>query len=194
MTEKENYSSKVKLNNFDPSLGLDRGASIIKEIAWYFIKVFFFLSAIPYPNSLKSGLLRVFGAKVGKGLVIKPKVNIHFPWKLDIGNHVWIGEEVIILNFEKASIGNNVCISQRSFLCGGNHDFKDPAMRYKNGPITLNDGCWIGACAFIGPKVTIGCDTVVLVGSIITSDLKANLVYRNNIQEVKKERWTSFTN
>ena len=182
-------TSKVSLKDFDASVGLDRGASRFKELCWYLIKVIFFLSALPYPSSLKTKLLRIFGAKIGQGLVIKPRVNIHFPWKLEIGNHVWIGEEAFLSNFEKFTIGNNVCISQRSFLCGGNHDYRNPAMPYRNGPITLKDGAWVGACCFIGPNVTIGTDTVITVGSVIVSNQEGNNVITKPIAPQTKVRW-----
>jgi len=182
-------SSKVRLNQFDSSLGLDRGAGKLKEVIWYLFKMFFFLSAFPFPSFMKVYLLRMFGAKVGENVNIKPRVNIHFPWKLEIGNDVWIGEEVFILNFEKITIGNNVCISQRTFICGGNHDYRLPSMPFRNGPIILNDGCWIGACCFIGPNVTVGVDSVLTVGSIVTSDVKSNLVCRRTGQDFEKKRW-----
>ncbi|MFC4097740.1 LbetaH domain-containing protein [Euzebyella saccharophila] len=182
-------NSRVSLKDFNPNIGLDRGAGKLKELCWYLTKVIFFLSALPYPNGLKSKILRLFGAQVGKGVVIKPRVNIHFPWKLEIGNYVWIGEEAFLLNFEKLTIGNNVCISQRSFLCGGNHDYRNPAMPYRNGPITLKDGCWIGACCFIGPNVTIGIDTVITVGSVIVSDQDENGVHTRPILTKTKLRW-----
>jgi putative colanic acid biosynthesis acetyltransferase WcaF len=181
--------SKVRLKDFDASIGLDRGASKLKEMCWYFVKVLFFLSAFPCPRSFKIFLLRLFGAKIGQGVVIKPRVNIHFPWKLEIENHVWIGEEVFILNFEKVIIESNVCISQRAFLCGGNHDYKDPTMPYRNGPITLKEGSWIGANCFIGPHVTIGVDTVVTVGSVVTSNVDSHIVCRIMPAEFKKKRW-----
>ncbi|MRI02120.1 colanic acid biosynthesis acetyltransferase WcaF [Kriegella sp. EG-1] len=181
--------SKVKLSGFNPSAGLDRGAPRWKEAIWYLIKVLIFRSALPYPSKLKISILRAFGAKIGKDTVLKPKINIHFPWKLDIGNNVWIGEEVFILNFEKVTIGDNVCISQRAFLCGGNHNYKNPSMDYRNGPITLEDGCWVGACCFVGPNVTIGVDTVVVAGSIVTKNVAANLVCRINPKEFQKRRW-----
>jgi putative colanic acid biosynthesis acetyltransferase WcaF len=181
--------SKVRLDLFDSKLGLDRGASKPKEILWYLIKIIFFLSAIPYPSKLKVFILSVFGAKIGTGVVIKPRVNIHFPWNLVIGNNVWIGEEAFLLNFELLSIGNNVCISQRAFLCGGNHDYKISSMPYRNGPITLEDGCWIGASSFVGPNVTIGTDTVVSVGSVVTQSLEGNGVYRGNPAQFIKNRW-----
>jgi putative colanic acid biosynthesis acetyltransferase WcaF len=112
-----NSVSKVNLKEFDTG-GFDRGAGKLKEALWYITKMIFFLSSFPYPNSLKLSLLRAFGAKVGIGVIIKPRVNIHFPWKVEIGSYVWIGEEVFILNFEKVVIGSNVCISQRALLCG----------------------------------------------------------------------------
>jgi putative colanic acid biosynthesis acetyltransferase WcaF len=181
--------TKVRLDLFDSKIGLDRGVSKLKEIIWYFVKIIFFLSAIPYPSSFKVLLLRLFGSKVGEGLVIKPRVNIHFPWKLIIGDNVWIGEEAFLLNFELLSIGNNVCVSQRVFLCGGNHDYKIYSMPFRNGSITLEDGCWIGASSFVGPCVTIGTDTVVSAGSVVTQSLAENGIYRGNPAQFIKNRW-----
>jgi putative colanic acid biosynthesis acetyltransferase WcaF len=181
--------SKVNLSNFNANIGLDRGVRKLIEMIWYLVKIIFFLSAIPFPSSFKVKVLRLFGAKIGKGLIIKPRVNIHFPWKLEIGDNVWIGEEVFLLNFEPLTIGDNVCISQRAFICGGNHDYKVPSMPYRNGPITLEDGCWIGASSFVGPWVTIGIDTVVSVGSVVTQSLKGNGIYRGNPVQLIKNRW-----
>lgn len=180
---------KVRLDLFNSQLGLDRGASKVKEMLWYVIKVVFFLSAIPYPSKFKVFLLKAFGAKVGKGLVIKPRVNIHFPWKLVVGDNVWIGEEVFFLNFELLTIGNNVCISQKVFVCGGNHDYKDPTMPYRNGVIVLEDGSWVGAASFVGPNVKIGINTIVSVGSIVTKSLPENGVFSGNPLKLVKERW-----
>jgi putative colanic acid biosynthesis acetyltransferase WcaF len=181
--------SKVNLSSFDASVGLNRGSTKLKEIIWYLFKMFFFLSAFPFPSSFKVRILRMFGSKIGTGLVIKPRVNIHFPWKLEIGNNVWIGEEAFILNFELLGIGSNVCISQRTFLCGGNHDYKIVSMPYRNGPITLEDGCWVGANSFVGPNVTIGVDSVISAGSVVTQSLAANGIYRGNPALLIKERW-----
>jgi putative colanic acid biosynthesis acetyltransferase WcaF len=180
--------SRVTLDKFDP-IDLDRGASKIKEALWYFVKMMFFLTPFPFPNRLKRRLLIFFGAKVGKNVLIKPRVNIHFPWKLEIGNDVWIGEEVFLLNFELLKIGNNVCISQRAFLCGGNHNYKIPSMPYRNGTITLEDGCWIGAQCFVAPNVVIGMDCVVSAGSIVTSSLPENSIYSGNPAKFIKKRW-----
>jgi putative colanic acid biosynthesis acetyltransferase WcaF len=189
MNKQSTNQSKVRLNQFNSSDGCDRGVSKMTELTWYLIKIVFFLSPIPYPNKLKLFFLKLFGAKVGLGINIKPRVNIHMPWKLEIGDYTWIGEEVFILNFEKVKIGNNACISQRVFLCGGNHDYRDYAFRYRNGPITIEDGAWVGASCFVGPDVIIGIDTVVSAGAVVTASLEANGVYKGNPAMFVKKRW-----
>lgn len=183
------YTSNIKLSNFDSSKGLNRGVNKITEATWYVVKILFFLTAVPFPQKLKALLLRLFGAKIGKNIVIKPRVNIHMPWKLEIGDYVWIGEEVFILNFEQVKIGRNACISQRAFLCGGNHHYRDPAFSYRNGPIIVEDGAWVGACCFVGPNVTIGVDTVVTAASVVTTNLNANSIYKGNPAVFVKMRW-----
>jgi putative colanic acid biosynthesis acetyltransferase WcaF len=71
----------------------------------------------------------------------------------------------------------------------GNHDYRDPAFKYRNGPITIEDGAWIGASCFVGPYVTIGIDTVVSASSVVTTKLKSNSIYRGNPLEFVKKRW-----
>jgi putative colanic acid biosynthesis acetyltransferase WcaF len=181
--------TKVRLDLFDPKIGLDRGVSMPKEMIWYLIKSLFFLSSIPYPSKFKVFLLRLFGAKIGIGITIKPRVNIHFPWKLIVGDYVWIGEEVFILNFELLTIGNHVCISQRAFLCGGNHDYKKETMLYRNGPIILEDGSWVGANVFVAPNVVIRADCIITAGSVVTKTADENGIYRGNPAQKINTRW-----
>jgi len=178
----------TRVNNSKP-LVLERGASFGTEALWYITKVIFFLSALPYPQRLKHYLLRRFGASIGEGVYIKPRVNIHMPWRLRIGDYAWIGEEVFILNFEQVAIGAHACVSQRAFLCTGNHDYRDPHMPFRNRPITVGDGAWVGAQVFVGPGVTISDETVVTAGSIVTADLPARMVCRGNPCEPVKPRW-----
>jgi putative colanic acid biosynthesis acetyltransferase WcaF len=180
--------SKVALHEFSPA-GLDRGAGKAKEMLWYLVKMLFFLTAFPFPSNLKRKLLVIFGAKVGKNVVIKPRINIHFPWKLEIGDDVWIGEEACLLNFEPLKIGNNVCISQRAFLCGGNHDYKISSMPYRTGPITLEDGCWVGAQCFVAPNVVIGTDCVVSACSVVTNSLPENSICSGSPAKFIRNRW-----
>lgn len=180
---------KTRLDLFDPRKGLDRGRSKAVELVWYLLKCAFFLSALPWPSGWRVALLRGFGAKVGEGVVIKPRVNVHFPWKLVVGDHAWIGEEAFILNFEPVTIGSHACISQRAFLCTGNHDFRDPAFSYRNAPITIGAGAWVGAGVFVGPGVTVGEETVVAAGAVVTRSLPANVLCSGNPARERGPRW-----
>jgi len=82
---------KTRLDQFDAEKGLDRGRSKAVEAAWYLLKCVFLLSALPWPSGVKAKLMRAFGAKIGEGVVIKPRVNVHFPWNLEVAEHAdWI--------------------------------------------------------------------------------------------------------
>ena len=182
---------KTRLDQFDAEKGLDRGRSKGFLAGWYLLKCLFLLSAWPWPMGLKRCLLRAFGAKIGEGVVIKPRVNVHFPWKLEVGDHAWIGEEVFILNFEPVKIGAHACISQRAFLCTGNHDYRDPQFTYRNAPITIGSGAWIGAGVFVGPGVEVGEEAVAVAGSVITRNVPANTIVAGNPASERGPRWKS---
>jgi putative colanic acid biosynthesis acetyltransferase WcaF len=181
--------TRVRLDRFSAREGLDRGRPAWFESVWYLCKCCFFLSPLPWPQACKRGLLRAFGASVGSGVVIKPRVNIHFPWKLSLGDHVWLGEEVFILNFEPVNIGAHVCISQRAFLCAGNHDYRNPHFPYRNAPIAIEDGAWIGAQVFVGPGVTVGREAVAAAGSVVTRNLEPESVCSGNPCSRIRSRW-----
>lgn len=183
----------MRLDLFDASENFDRGRPTWFEAVWYLVKIVFFLSGLPWPSSLKCALLRAFGAKIGDGVVIKPRVNIHFPWRLEVGAHSWIGEEVFILNLEPVRIGTHVCISQRAFLCTGNHDFASVNFAYRNEPIFISDGAWIGASVFVGPGVNIGSESVVLAGSAAVKSLPTSMICRGNPAVVRSPRWKAVT-
>ncbi len=182
-------ATRVRNDLFDPHQGLERGRPYWFEAVWYLFKCVFFLTALPFPSSLKRSLLRGFGARIGKGVIIKPRVNIHFPWKLSAGDFTWIGEEVSILNLEPVSIGSHCCLSQRAFLCTGNHHYKQVAMPYRNRSITVEDGAWIGAQAFLAPGVRIGREAVVCAGSIVTENQPEEMVCGGNPCVPLRKRW-----
>ena len=179
----------VRLDLFDRTRGLQRGRSFLIEAMWHLTKCLLFLTPLPVPSRFKCFLLRLFGARVGRGVVIKPQVKILFPWKLTIGDFAWIGEEVFILNFEPVRIGAHCCISQRAFLCGGGHDYRQPAMPYRNGPIVVEDGAWVGAQVFVSQGVTIGTEAGITAGSVVTRNQPPTLVCGGNPCLPIKERW-----
>ena len=181
--------TRVRNDLFDPRKGLDRGRARWVEAAWYAAKCLLFLPPWPVPSSAKCAVLRFFGARVGRGVVIKPRVNIHLPWKLVIGDFTWLGEEVFILNFEQVTMGAHCCVSQRVFLCTGNHDYGQVDFPYRNRPITVEDGAWVGAQSFVGPGVTISAEAVIMAGSVVTRNQPAAMVCGGNPCVPIKPRW-----
>ena len=130
------------------------------------VRSLFFAPWVPLPSAWKVAWLRVFGAKIGRGVVIRSRVNITFPWKFMCGDHVWIGDEVMILSLAEVTIGSNVCVSQRAFLCTGSHRFGRETFDLVTKPITVGDGCWIAAQAFVGPGVDLPPGTLVKSGEV----------------------------
>jgi len=163
-----------------------RGASRLKEAAWWAVRALFFQTPLPWPSVLRVALLRAFGARVGAGVVIRARVNVTFPWRLAVGDHVWIGEEVLILSLAQVTIGSHCCISQRTFLCTGSHDFSSPAFTLRTAPIMIREGCWVAAAVFVGPGVTIGPGSMITAGSVATRDVPPGVIVRGNPAEVIK--------
>jgi len=158
----------------------DRGASRLKESLWLLTSLLLFQACPISLSAIKNCVLRLFGARVGKGVVIKPRVRITFPWKLAIGNDVWLGEECWLLNLDQIVIGNNVCISQRAFLCTGSHNYKSSTFDLIVKPIAVHDGVWLGAGCWVGPGVQVGNHAILTAGSVASDDLEPLGIYRGN--------------
>lgn len=179
-------SIKQDLSSFNNSW-YKPGANVLKRFCWYLTNECWFRSGFPV-SGIKVLLLRIYGAKVGAGVVIKPHVNIKYPWRLTIGNHVWIGEEVWIDNLEDVIIEDHVCISQGAMLLCGNHDYKKTTFDLLPGKITLKTGSWIGAKSMVGPGVTVNKNAILSVSSVASNDLDENFIYRGNPAQKVKER------
>lgn len=164
----------IQLKGYHTS-GFDRGASRVREAMWMLARLVFFQNAFPWPSGLRCRILRRFGASIGEGVVIRCQVNITFPWRLAIGDHVWIGDEVFILSLADVRIGSNTCISQRAFLCTGSHDFSRETFDLITRPIVIGDGCWVGAQAFVGPGVTFGSSSRCLAGAVVAKDVPSGV-------------------
>lgn len=131
---------------------------------WYVTNALFFRSSLLglLPSSVKAAILRGFGARVGRGLVMKPRVDIKAPWFLEIGDNVWLGERVWIDNHTTVRLGSNVCVSQGAYLFTGNHDWSDPAFAFFCKPITIGDSVWVTAFSVIEPGSDVPNCTAVL--------------------------------
>jgi putative colanic acid biosynthesis acetyltransferase WcaF len=171
------------LGNYTP------GAPLWKQLAWYFLGHPLFASYwIPF-SGFKVGLLRCFGAQMGTGIRIKPGVRVKFPWRLSLGDYVWVGEDSWFDNLAPITIGNHVCISQGVYLCTGNHDWSDLNFALRVAPITIGDQCWIAAKSTIGPGVNIGTGVVLTMGTVAARSLPEMGIYAGNpVQKIKDRK------
>lgn len=176
---------KTDLSKYDNSWY--QPGSKLKTTLWYFVNAVFFLNPLNPVSGIKVKLLRLFGAKIGEGVVIKPGVNIKYPWKLEIGDHCWIGEKVWIDNLGLVNIGDNVCLSQGAILLCGNHNYKKPTFDLIVKDIILEDGVWIGAQSVVCPGVVCSSHSILTVNSVATKDMEPYIIYQGNpAVEVKK--------
>jgi putative colanic acid biosynthesis acetyltransferase WcaF len=125
-------------------------------------------------------LLRLFGARIGSGVHIHPSAAIFIPWNLEIGDMSSIGFGSMIYNLGPLRIGARVTVSQRTHLCGGTHDHKDPSMPLVKCPIEIGDDSWICADAFIGPSVRIGAHSIVAAAAVVVRDVPSATIVAGN--------------
>jgi putative colanic acid biosynthesis acetyltransferase WcaF len=177
----------VKLSKFNNSWFMP-GRGFIIRIVWHFVNALFLQSPLNPSSRLKIYLLRLFGTKIGVGVLIKPGVNVKYPWNLEIGDHSWIGENTWLDSLALIKIGDNVCISQGAYFCTGNHDWSDPAFGLIVKPIIVDDGAWVGAKAIVLPGVTIASHSIVTAGSVITRNTLPYIIYSGNPAVKVKER------
>lgn len=160
----------VDLSAYTPG-GYRPGRGKLVQVLWYAVSVVVFESGLVPISSVKRALLRLFGARVGRNVTIKPNVRVKYPWRLEVGDHVWIGQEAWIDNLADVRIGSHVCVSQRAYLCTGGHDPRRRGFDLRLGPIALEDGAWVAAAAVVLGGVTIGPNAVVAAGSVVTRDV-----------------------
>lgn len=170
---------KVDLASFNNS-GFDRGAPRWKEMCWLLVSAIFFRHPLSLWNGAKIRWLRLFGATVGRNVLIKPQVLIKFPWKLVLEDNIWIGEKAWIDNLDQVHVHSNVCISQGAYLLTGNHDYKKSTFDLIVRPIRIGEGAWIGAMAVVNQGIDVGAHAVLTTGSVATKHLEAYGIYQGN--------------
>lgn len=148
----------------------DRGACRVKEMAWLIVQAWLFGSWMP-GSQWRVRLLRAFGARIGTGVVVKPHVTVKFPWRLEVGDHVWIGERVWIDNLATVVLSDHACVSQGAYLCTGSHDWSDPRFALVTKPITVGKGAWISAHSRLAPGSVVEDGAILAMGAVGTGRL-----------------------
>ncbi len=162
------------------SSNLVRGRSRLVEFLWIVFGAPILASRVMLSMRVRTGLLRLFGARIGTHMYMKPGVRVKFPWYLSVGDYCWIGEDVWIDNLAPVSIASHVCVSQGAYLCTGNHDWSAPNLKLFTRSISLERGCWVGARTLVGPGVTVREGAILTAGGVATKDLEAFGIYSGN--------------
>jgi putative colanic acid biosynthesis acetyltransferase WcaF len=153
-----------------------RGRSGLVVQLWWLVQATFFRGSPQVLYGFRRWLLRRFGARIGKGVVIRPSVTIPYPWKLQIGDYSWIGDHAVLYCFAQITIGRHVVVSQKSYLCAGTHDYRTPGFDIQAFPIVIEDEAWLAADVFVAPGVTVGRGAVVGSRSSVFSNLPQMMV------------------
>ncbi len=176
-----------KLNEFKLPKDFRGKNKFIVQI-WAIFNSLLFSNSPQFMFKFRVFLLRLFGAKIGKNVLIRSSVVITYPWKLEIGDNTWIGEGCYLYNLAQITIGSNVSIAHRNFFNTGGHDYNKTTFDIFAKPILIEDECWITSEVYISPGVTIGRGTVVGVRSLVFNDLPTGMVCYGNPAKPIKER------
>jgi len=178
---------QIDFSKYDNSW-YDSGRGVLVRTLWHFVNALFLQSAFFPSSRLKVLLLRLFGAQIGKNVVLKPSINVKYPWNLEIGDNSWVGEKAWLDSLAPIKIGKNVCVSQGAYFCTGSHNWSDPAFGLIVKPITVEDGAWVAAKSVVLQGVTVGSHSVLGAGAVVSSDTEPFMVYAGNPAVKIKER------
>ncbi|MEX3644809.1 MULTISPECIES: putative colanic acid biosynthesis acetyltransferase [Mycolicibacterium] len=165
-----NAGNRFSLDGFTGS-GYSRGRGVAIQLLWLMSRGL--LMKWWCPNAVRITVLRLFGARIAAGVIVRHQVKIHWPWKLAVGRNSWIGEEVWILNLERLQIGSNTCISQGALLCTGSHDRHSATFEFDNAPVVIGDSVWVAARATVLRGVHIGDGATVGATAVVAGDVPA---------------------
>ncbi|QGN38811.1 putative colanic acid biosynthesis acetyltransferase [Klebsiella oxytoca] len=153
-----------------------RGRSVIVVQLWWFVDFFFFRMSPQIFYKWRVLILRIFGAKIGKNVIIRPSAKITYPWKLTIGDNSWVGDDVVLYSLGEIIIGNNTIISQRCYICTGSHDYNTLDFKIIKSPIVVGSSSWLATDVFVAPGVKIGDNCIIGARSSVFNDIPSNSV------------------
>ena len=180
----------VRLDTYDQS-GYDPGRSKVVILLWWLLQAVIFPLTPHASHGPRRWLLRRFGARVGAGVVIRPTARVTYPWHVAIGDHSWIGDDVVLYSLGQITIGAHCVISQKSYLCTGSHDIAAPNFTLQVAPVVIGNGAWVATDCFVAPGVTVGANSVVGARSSVFKSLPpGQICYGNPCRPVAPRQMT----
>ena len=147
---------------------------------WWMVHFFLFKPSPQIMYGWRRFLLRLFGAKIGKKVILRPSSQITYPWKLEIGDYSWIGDDVVLYNLGNIKVGTNTIISQKSYLCTGSHDYNSISFDIYQKPIVIGNSCWLATDVFVAPGVEITYGVIVGARSSVFNSILEKGIYKGN--------------
>lgn len=182
-----NAPAWIDLSLYDQS-DFNRGRSGVVILLWWLVQAVLFPLTLHNWSGLRCQLLRLFGAKIGQQVVLRPTARITYPWKVVIGDYSWIGDDVVLYSLDQITIGSHTVISQDCYLCTGSHNWGDRSFALKTAPIVVGNGVWLATDCFVAAGVMIGSNTVVGGRSTVWHDLPAGMLAWGNPCRAKRDR------
>lgn len=164
-----------KLSYFRLPVGF-RGRSAIVVQLWWLVQSSLFAMSPQFMYGWRRFLLKLFGADIGVGVLIRPSVRVTYPWKVKIGNNTWIGDHAELYSLGEIVIGNDVVISQKSYLCAATHDYTKPSFDILEKAISIEDQVWIATDVYIAPGVTIARGALIGARSSVFVDMPESMI------------------
>lgn len=151
--------------------GYDAGGSKLAMLLWWLVQAIAFPLTLHTAHGIRCLLLRLFGANIGKHVVIRPTARFTYPWNIEIGDYSWIGDDAVLYSLAPIKIGCHCVISQKSYLCTGSHDISDPRFGLVTGEIMIENGAWVATDCFVGPNVCVGANAVIGARSTVLQSM-----------------------
>lgn len=164
-----------------------RTRSRVVEALWVLAELLLVTNPLQASSAVRAWVLRLFGARVGRRVILRPRLRVKFPWNLEIGDNCWIGEGVWLHNQGRLTIEDNVVVSQETFITTGSHDIYE-TMDLVIEPVTIRRGAWITTRCIVLQGVEVGENAIVTPGSVVNRPLPPEGIYGGNPARFIRER------
>lgn len=185
LTERDASVQDLASHRLPPNF---RGRSALQVQLWWIVQALLFHTSPQFMYGWRRWLLKLFGARIGKGVLIRPSVRTTYPWRLEIGDNAWIGDFVELYTLDRITIGSDAVVSQFTKLVTGTHDFEKPTFDMMTKPIVIEPQAWVAANCFVAPGVTVRRGAVVLACSLVLKDVPELMVAAGQPATIRRSR------
>lgn len=161
----------------------------VARLAWYAVwRTMFKPTPIIGFDRWRCGLLRLFGAKVGRGVRVYPTAKFWAPWNVELGDHTTVGWDTELYSVGKITLEDYAQVAQYCFLSTGDHDISSEQLPVTQAPIRIGHKAWLSAKVSVGPGVSVGQYAVCGMRANVVKDVEPWAVVGGNPAKVISKR------